>query len=134
MVPVHRSFSTSTNYLYTIRFPSESSFAYHDIYSIPLHYSTIIQSTELPYTNITDRRCSGDLCPTQIHFTTPPVYIYSTSSQESTTAPRHRYRVKVPDDRKWGNVNADGTVTGMVGEVAARRVHLAIDEISITGK
>ncbi|KAK4313217.1 hypothetical protein Pmani_015394 [Petrolisthes manimaculis] len=53
-------------------------------------------------------------------------------SMESTTAPRHRYRVQVPDDRKWGNVLEDGTVTGMVGEVFDRRAHFAIDEISIT--
>ncbi|KAK4313235.1 hypothetical protein Pmani_015412 [Petrolisthes manimaculis] len=42
------------------------------------------------------------------------------------------YRVEVPSDGQWGGVQEDGTVTGMVGEVAARRAHLAINEITIT--
>ncbi|KAK4313233.1 hypothetical protein Pmani_015410 [Petrolisthes manimaculis] len=42
------------------------------------------------------------------------------------------YRVEIPADKQWGTVREDGTVTGMVGEVAARRAHLAIDEITIT--
>ncbi|KAK4313220.1 hypothetical protein Pmani_015397 [Petrolisthes manimaculis] len=53
-------------------------------------------------------------------------------SMESTTAPRHRYRVQVPADLSWGNLQEDGTVTGIVGEVFARRAHFAIDEITIT--
>ncbi|KAK4313226.1 hypothetical protein Pmani_015403 [Petrolisthes manimaculis] len=42
------------------------------------------------------------------------------------------YRVEVPADQMWGTVKKDGTVTGMVGEVANRRAHLALDEITIT--
>ncbi|KAK4313223.1 hypothetical protein Pmani_015400 [Petrolisthes manimaculis] len=42
------------------------------------------------------------------------------------------YRVRVPDDKQWGTVQEDGTVTGMVGEVAARRANLAINAITIT--
>lgn len=42
--------------------------------------------------------------------------------------------MKVPDDNNWGTVYEDGTVTGMVGEVASRRAHLAITQITITGK
>ncbi|KAK4313216.1 hypothetical protein Pmani_015393 [Petrolisthes manimaculis] len=42
------------------------------------------------------------------------------------------YRVEVPADGQWGGVQEDGTVTGMVGEVASRRAHFAIDEITIT--
>lgn len=42
--------------------------------------------------------------------------------------------MQVPEDEQWGAVLENGTVTGMVGEVAARRAHLAINEITITGK
>lgn len=42
--------------------------------------------------------------------------------------------MQVPEDEQWGAVLKDGTVTGMVGEVAARRAHFAINEITITGK
>ncbi|KAK4313222.1 hypothetical protein Pmani_015399 [Petrolisthes manimaculis] len=42
------------------------------------------------------------------------------------------YRVQVPADLSWGNLQEDGTVTGIVGEVFARRAHFAIDEITIT--
>ncbi|KAK4313229.1 hypothetical protein Pmani_015406 [Petrolisthes manimaculis] len=42
------------------------------------------------------------------------------------------YRVMVPADRKWGVVQEDGTVTGMVGDVHYRRAHLAVNEITIT--
>ncbi|KAK4313215.1 hypothetical protein Pmani_015392 [Petrolisthes manimaculis] len=42
------------------------------------------------------------------------------------------YRVQVPVDQQWGAVLENGTVTGMVGEVAVRRAHLAINEITIT--
>lgn len=58
----------------------------------------------------------------------------SYSSLDSKSAPRLRYRVEVPADQEWGIVKEDGTVTGMVGEVVARRAHLAINEITITGK
>ncbi|KAK4313239.1 hypothetical protein Pmani_015416 [Petrolisthes manimaculis] len=42
------------------------------------------------------------------------------------------YRVEVPADKQWGVAREDGTVTGMVGEVASRRAHLAINELTIT--
>lgn len=42
--------------------------------------------------------------------------------------------MEVPTDKQWGVALEDGTVTGMVGEVAARRAHLAINELTITGK
>ncbi|KAK4313231.1 hypothetical protein Pmani_015409 [Petrolisthes manimaculis] len=42
------------------------------------------------------------------------------------------YRVMVPADRKWGVVQEDGTVIGMVGDVHYRRAHLAVNEITIT--
>ncbi|KAK4311516.1 hypothetical protein Pmani_016984 [Petrolisthes manimaculis] len=42
------------------------------------------------------------------------------------------YRVVEPMDRRWGVVLEDGTVTGMVGEVANRRAHFAMNEITIT--
>lgn len=60
--------------------------------------------------------------------------ITNQSLEEYTLLPRLRYRVKVPDDKNWGTVHEDGTVTGMVGEVASRRAHLAITLITITGK
>lgn len=40
----------------------------------------------------------------------------------------------VPADNQWGIVKEDGTATGMVGEVAARRAHLAVNYIGITGE
>lgn len=51
-----------------------------------------------------------------------------------TSVPLLRYRVEVPADKQWGTVRENGTVTGMVGEVAKRRTYFAIDEITITGK
>lgn len=41
--------------------------------------------------------------------------------------------MEVPADKQWGTVRENGTVTGMVGEVAKRRTHFAINEITITG-
>ncbi|KAK4322295.1 hypothetical protein Pmani_006938, partial [Petrolisthes manimaculis] len=43
------------------------------------------------------------------------------------------YQVQVPADHQWGAVLEDGTVTGMVGEVVARRAHFTINQLSITG-
>ena len=34
----------------------------------------------------------------------------------------------------WGVPKPDGTVTGMIGMVARREVHYAIDEITILGE
>lgn len=42
--------------------------------------------------------------------------------------------MEVPPDQQWGGVQEDGTVTGITGEIANRRAHFAIDEITITGK
>lgn len=42
--------------------------------------------------------------------------------------------MEIPADQQWGTVQKDGSVSGMVGEVAARRAHLAIDEFTITGR
>ncbi|CAL4065697.1 unnamed protein product, partial [Meganyctiphanes norvegica] len=35
-------------------------------------------------------------------------------------------------DLGWGGVKPDGSITGMIGKVARREVHLAIDDISIS--
>ncbi|XP_066976336.1 glutamate receptor ionotropic, delta-2-like [Macrobrachium rosenbergii] len=43
------------------------------------------------------------------------------------------YRVIKPADGKWGGPLPDGTITGMIGEVARRNAHFAICEITITG-
>ncbi|KAK4313214.1 hypothetical protein Pmani_015391 [Petrolisthes manimaculis] len=43
------------------------------------------------------------------------------------------YQVQVPADHQWGAVLEDGTVTGMVGEVVARRAHFTINQLTITG-
>ncbi|KAK4313236.1 hypothetical protein Pmani_015413 [Petrolisthes manimaculis] len=42
------------------------------------------------------------------------------------------YRVEVPPDQQWGGVQKDGTVTGIIREIATRGAHLAIDELTIT--
>ncbi|XP_066976057.1 glutamate receptor ionotropic, delta-1-like [Macrobrachium rosenbergii] len=42
------------------------------------------------------------------------------------------YRVMKPADGKWGGPLPDGTITGMIGEVARRNAHIAICEITIT--
>jgi len=39
-----------------------------------------------------------------------------------------------PADGQWGGPLDNGEVTGMIGQVARREAHLAIDEITITGK
>lgn len=36
-------------------------------------------------------------------------------------------------DEQYGNVMANGTVTGMVGMVARHEVHLAISDVAILG-
>ena len=38
-----------------------------------------------------------------------------------------------PVDKEWGNVQDDGNITGMIGMVARREAHYAIDEITIIG-
>lgn len=38
-----------------------------------------------------------------------------------------------PADTQWGEVFENGTVTGMIGMVHARRAYFAINEITITG-
>ena len=38
-----------------------------------------------------------------------------------------------PADGLWGAVKSDGKVTGIIGMVARREAHFAIDEITITG-
>ncbi|XP_064120697.1 glutamate receptor ionotropic, delta-2-like [Macrobrachium nipponense] len=43
------------------------------------------------------------------------------------------YRVIKPADGKYGGPLPDGTITGMIGEVARRNAHIAICEITITG-
>ncbi|XP_068229256.1 glutamate receptor ionotropic, delta-1-like [Palaemon carinicauda] len=42
------------------------------------------------------------------------------------------YRVMKPADGKWGGPLPDGTITGMIGEVARRNAHIAICEITVT--
>ncbi|KAK4314826.1 hypothetical protein Pmani_013912 [Petrolisthes manimaculis] len=44
------------------------------------------------------------------------------------------YEVRRPSDGQWGNPLDNGTITGMIGEVAKRVAHLAICEITITRK
>ncbi|KAK4312201.1 hypothetical protein Pmani_016354 [Petrolisthes manimaculis] len=44
------------------------------------------------------------------------------------------YEVKRPSDGQWGNLLDNGTITGMIGEVANRVAHLAICQITITRK
>ena len=39
----------------------------------------------------------------------------------------------IPPDGKWGGLEPDGTVTGMVGVVARHEAQFAIHEISVTG-
>ncbi|XP_063590199.1 glutamate receptor ionotropic, delta-1-like [Penaeus indicus] len=43
------------------------------------------------------------------------------------------YRLTEPEDRQWGGPQPDGSVTGMIGQVARHEAHLAINEITITG-
>ncbi|KAK7085913.1 hypothetical protein SK128_018158 [Halocaridina rubra] len=43
------------------------------------------------------------------------------------------WRVETPRDGKWGGPLPDGTVSGMIGEIARREGHFAICEITITG-
>ncbi|XP_069995050.1 probable glutamate receptor [Penaeus vannamei] len=43
------------------------------------------------------------------------------------------YELLLAEDGQWGGVLPNGTVTGMVGMVARREVHFAINEITITG-
>ncbi|XP_068229792.1 glutamate receptor ionotropic, delta-2-like [Palaemon carinicauda] len=43
------------------------------------------------------------------------------------------YKVMKPADGKWGGPLPDGTITGMIGEVARRNAHIAICEITVTG-
>lgn len=47
---------------------------------------------------------------------------------------RHRYEVVLEEGGQWGGPQADGSVTGMIGMVARGEAHLAINEITITGK
>ncbi|XP_068228681.1 glutamate receptor ionotropic, delta-1-like [Palaemon carinicauda] len=42
------------------------------------------------------------------------------------------YRMVTPEDGKWGGPLPNGSVVGMIGEVAYRRAHFAICEITIT--
>nr|XP_053630413.1 glutamate receptor ionotropic, delta-2-like [Cherax quadricarinatus] len=42
------------------------------------------------------------------------------------------YRVVSPADGQWGGPLPDGTVSGLIGQVARREVHIAICEITIT--
>ena len=39
-----------------------------------------------------------------------------------------------PEDQAWGTLQEDGSVTGMIGQVARREVHFSICEITILGK
>ncbi|KAK4328126.1 hypothetical protein Pmani_001447 [Petrolisthes manimaculis] len=52
--------------------------------------------------------------------------------QALATTLNFTYRVQEPSDRRWGGPEADGTVSGMIGEVASHRAHFAINEITIT--
>lgn len=45
-----------------------------------------------------------------------------------------RFEIVTPADGSFGAVNANGSVTGMIGMVARREAHFAIDEITITGE
>lgn len=51
-----------------------------------------------------------------------------------STRGRHRYEVVLEAGGQWGGPQADGSVTGMIGMVARGEAHLAINEITITGK
>ncbi|KAK4319072.1 hypothetical protein Pmani_009966 [Petrolisthes manimaculis] len=44
------------------------------------------------------------------------------------------YKVRRPNDGQWGNLLDNGTITGMIGDVANRVAHLAISQITITRK
>ncbi|KAK4319070.1 hypothetical protein Pmani_009964 [Petrolisthes manimaculis] len=44
------------------------------------------------------------------------------------------YKVRRPSDGQWGNLLDNGTITGMIGDVANRVAHLAISQITITRK
>ena len=46
----------------------------------------------------------------------------------------HRYEILSPADNQWGFPKPDGTITGIVGLVARREAHFAINELTITGK
>ncbi|KAK4313243.1 hypothetical protein Pmani_015420 [Petrolisthes manimaculis] len=65
-------------------------------------------------------------CKALHHRITALIHLHNTSLMHLS------YRVEVPSDQQWGGVQNDGSVTGMVGEVAARRAHLSINEITIT--
>ena len=41
--------------------------------------------------------------------------------------------MKPPPDNSWGNLQPDGTITGMIGMAARQDAHFSIDEITITG-
>lgn len=45
-----------------------------------------------------------------------------------------RFEVVTPPDGQWGGPLPDGTVSGMIGQVARREAHLAICEITISGE
>ena len=45
-----------------------------------------------------------------------------------------RYQIVVPEDEEWGGPKPDGNFSGMIGLVSRREAHVAIDEITITGR
>lgn len=47
---------------------------------------------------------------------------------------RARFKVVTPPDGQWGGPLPDGSVSGMIGQVARREAHLAICEITISGE
>ena len=44
-----------------------------------------------------------------------------------------RGRFIFPPDNNWGNPLANGSVTGMIGVIARREAHMAIDMLTVTG-
>lgn len=40
----------------------------------------------------------------------------------------------LPPDGLWGDVKRNGTVTGLIGVVARREAHLAVADVTLTGK
>lgn len=45
----------------------------------------------------------------------------------------NRYRLVRPPDGKWGGPQPDGSITGLIGQVARHEAHASLCELTITG-
>ncbi|KAK4316522.1 hypothetical protein Pmani_012299 [Petrolisthes manimaculis] len=114
------SVDTTTGYLKQPLFPDMSEF-YLDLHGRQLKVTTV--SSDPFFTLVYRGEGQSPL---------PDRGIDANIAQTLATFLNFTYEIVVPADRKWGGPQADGTVTGMIGEVYSHRAHLAICEITIT--